>query len=367
MRALQNQSKILDHVLLAGFTHPQILKLCENLTNFLPPDLSKFFFADNGSSAIEIALKMAHHAKNHIGENRPIFLAFTGGYHGETLGALGVSDVGLYKKPYEKLILKQIFAPMPDENLSENLALQKLRQILKIHGKKICAMVLEPLLQCAGGMKIHGPSFVQQACEMARTHGIYVIFDEIATGFGRTGSMFALDQTGIVPDFLALSKGLTGGVLPMSCVATREEIYELFYAPEHTRAFLHSHSYTGNALAAACANATLEIFKNSDVIAQNHKKSAYIWRKFQDLPQKIIKNRRFLGMVFAFDLLDNSRDTAQHLYRLCLARGLLLRPLGSTFYFMPPYVIKRREINFAIKVMCEALQILESSKFSEKI
>lgn len=344
---LQEQAQKLEHVLLAGFYHEGIMEYSKRLLKTLNHQFSKCFYADNGSSAIEVALKMSFHKHLILGEKREKFLTLSNSYHGETLGALSVGDVGLYKDTYKPLLFQTLTTPTPYEDSDIPYALEELKKILRAEGENISAFILEPLVQCAGGMKIYSKTYIQEAVRLCREFGIDIIFDEIAVGFGRVGSLFAYEQCEIIPDFLCLSKGITAGYLPLSVVVTHEHIFEVFYDDyESKKAFLHSHSYTGNALAIACANATLDIFENEKIIESNKTKSAFIRSKLQELAEfKNVENIRSLGMIFAFDLCNLSYKRAGiEFYSHALKEGLLLRPLGNTIYFMPPYVMSEDEV-----------------------
>lgn len=354
---LKEQIDKLEHIIFAGFTHKPIIELSSRLINLLDSKLSKCFYADNGSSAIEVALKMAYASCVYQGKKGNKFLSLENAYHGETIGALSVGDVGIYKEVYEPILLQTLKVKEPKgEDFEESLS--SLREIIKSHKDEIVAFILEPLIQCAGNMNMYSANFVYEATKLCQENGIYVIFDEIAVGFGRTGSMFAYEQCGVVPDFLCLSKGISGGYLPLSVVVVGEEIYNLFYAPyEEHRAFLHSHSYTGNALACACANAVLDLFSKEDVITNNKKTSEYIWESMQELERfSFVKNMRICGMVFAFDLegFGNVRKGLE-VFNAGLKRGLLLRPLGNTIYLMPPYIITKEQISHIANTLKEIL------------
>lgn len=349
---LQEQSQKLEHVLLAGFYHEGILTYSKRLLKALNHHFSKCFYADNGSSAIEVALKMSFHKHLILGEKREKFLTLSNSYHGETLGALSVGDVGLYKDTYKPLLFQTLTTPTPysDEEIPQ--ALQTLQTLLQKEGENISAFILEPLVQCAGGMKIYSPTYIQEATKLCKSYGIDIIFDEIAVGFGRVGSLFAYEQCEIIPDFLCLSKGITAGYLPLSVVVTHQSIFEVFYDDyESQKAFLHSHSYTGNALAIACANATLDIFESENILQSNQNKSAFIRSQLEGLKTyKNVENIRSLGMIFAFDLCNLPYKRAGiEFYKHALQEGLLLRPLGNTIYFMPPYIITEEEICFVFE------------------
>jgi len=363
--AISHQTRQLEHVLLAGFTHPPAVELAEKLTALTPEGLEKVFFADNGSSAIEVALKMSYHSHRNRGEKRSLFLSLSNSYHGETLGALSVGDVALYKETYEPLLIRNIQTPVPyDSSLEASAsALEALETLLKERGNEIAAMIVEPLVQGAGGMHMYAPEYLRGARELTRRYGIHLIADEIMTGFGRTGTMFACEQAGISPDFMALSKGLTGGFLPLSVVLTHNEIYSDFYC-DYTeyKAFLHSHSYTGNPLACAAALATLEIFETDKVLEHNREKSAQIAKnleKFRQLPN--VKTVRQTGMIAAVEMIDYPAQERKGLqvYRYGLDHEVLLRPLGNVIYFMPPYVISDKEIDMMMEVAYEGIRKLE--------
>lgn len=350
---IKDQLQNLEHVLLAGFSHESIIKLSQRLCELLP--FNKCFFADNGSSAIEVALKMSFQYHLNNGSKKDKFLSLNNSYHGETLGALSVGDVALYKKTYEPLLLKSITTPVPTSK-DYTKELEILESILKNHHHEICAFILEPLLQCAGNMHMYELGYLDEAIKLAKDYGVQVIFDEIATGFGRTGEMFALDYCSQSIDYICLSKAITGGYLPLSVVLTKDEIYEKFYdSYESQKAFLHSHSYTGNALACAAANATLDIFEKENIIAKNKIKSAFIKTQWESLKEfDFLGNFRNLGMVSAFDIQKSKYQRAGlEVFQRALEKGLLLRPLGNTIYFMPPYVINEDEIAYVVQSLRE--------------
>ncbi|HHD72611.1 MAG TPA: adenosylmethionine--8-amino-7-oxononanoate transaminase, partial [Epsilonproteobacteria bacterium] len=287
---VKGQLDTLEHVILAGFTHEPAVTLAKRLVDLTPSGLEKVFFADNGSSAVEVALKMSYHYHRNRGEDRSLFLSLSNSYHGETLGALSVGDVQLYKETYEPLLIACIQTPVPRDQSPESAAdaLEALAELLDHRGEEIAALILEPLIQGAGGMHMYHPDYLKGARALTETYGIHLIADEIMTGFGRTGTMFACEQAEISPDFMLLSKGLTGGYLPLSVVLTSDEVYSAFYCDySENKAFLHSHSYTGNPLACSAALATLDIFEGEDILGSNRKKSAYIadsFGRFRSLP-----------------------------------------------------------------------------------
>jgi len=361
---IQEQLQTLEHVILAGFTHQQIITLSKRLVDITPKGLEKCFYADNGSSAIEVALKMSYHAHLNDGKKKNVFLSLSNSYHGETIGALSVGDVELYKQTYEPLLIQNIQTPVPKDQSKQAaiIAAKELEDICQKRHKEISAFIIEPLVQGAGYMHMYHPYFLTLAREITKRYDIHLIADEVMVGFGRTGSMFACEQGGISPDFLVLSKGLTGGYLPLSVVLTTNEIYSKFYCDySEFKAFLHSHSYTGNALACAAANATLDIFENENVIEKNKEKSAYL--KELLVPFKMLENVkevRQTGMIAAIELkgYDPKERIGLKVYQYGLSNGVLLRPLGHIIYFMPPYIITKEEMKKMVDVAYEAIKEL---------
>jgi adenosylmethionine-8-amino-7-oxononanoate aminotransferase len=358
--AIARQARELEHVIFAGFSHEPGLRLAESLLRLAPPGLARVFYADNGSAAIEVALKMSFHSFRNRGRpERTRFVALSNGYHGETLGALSMGDIPLYRRTYAPLLLQPLFAPSPDAwdaepgESPEQVALRRaedLERIFEANPGEICALVLEPLVQCAGGMRMHHPAYLRRAREICDSHGAHLIADEIAVGFGRTGTLFACEQAQVTPDFLCLSKGLTGGFLPMSAVLTTSDVYEAFFDRDsRERAFLHSHSYTGNPLGCAAALASLSIFDNEPVLERNRataRRMGELATPFSAHPN--VAEVRQTGMIVAIELVaDKSSRThfapeqrrGLRAYRRALEEGVLLRPLGEVLYWMPPYCI----------------------------
>ncbi len=358
--ALKDQLEKLEHVMLAGFTHTPVIELSERLAQLAPGNLGHCFYGSDGASAIEIALKMSFHYWRNSGQAAKTgFVSVANGYHGETLGALSVTDVALFKDTYAPLLRQTYQTTSPDARLAEPgesaeayalRCAEALAQYLEQHHASTAALIVEPLVQCAGGMAMHHPIYLKRARELCSQFGVHLIADEIAVGFGRTGTMFACEQAGIVPDFLCLSKGLTGGYLPLSVVMTNDEIYQAFYHDEVARGFLHSHSYTGNPLACRAALATLDIFAQDNVITMNCVKAAQFTQAMQPLrDHPRVHHFRHLGMIWAFDVADAGPTFSQDFYQAALRRGLLLRPLGHTVYFMPPYVVGMEEIALLVQ------------------
>ncbi|MDD2780696.1 adenosylmethionine--8-amino-7-oxononanoate transaminase [Sulfuricurvum sp.] len=347
---IKEQLDTLEHVILAGFTHEGIVRLSERLVKLSPEGLTRCFYADNGSSAIEVALKMSYHSHKNGGKEKPLFVSLSESYHGETLGALSVGDVALYKETYEPLLIRSIQTPSPKNQTIEAAleAAKSFENLLQERSDEIAALIVEPLVQGAGGMRMYHPLFLSETKRLCVEYGVHFIADEILVGFGRTGSMFACEQASITPDFLILSKGLTGGYLPLSVVLTTEEIYGSFYCDYNpTRSFLHSHSYTGNALACAAANATLDIFESENVIENNQRTIAFIaqeLKRFERLAR--VKEVRQCGMIAAIELegFDPKDRIGLKIHQQCMGQGVLIRPLGSVIYVMTPYVITFEEL-----------------------
>ncbi|HNV54271.1 MAG TPA: adenosylmethionine--8-amino-7-oxononanoate transaminase, partial [Pseudomonadales bacterium] len=376
--AIRDQLERIQHVMLAGFTHPPVVELSEQLVRVTPPGLDRCFYADNGSSAVEIALKMSFHYWRNVGHSRKQrFVTLGNSYHGETLGALAVGDVALYKETYAPLLLEAITVPSPDcfnrepgeswEAYSRR-SFAAMETTLARHADEVCAVIVEPLIQCAGNMRMYHPVYLSLLREACDRHGVHLIADEIAVGFGRTGTLFACEQAGITPDYLCLSKGLTGGYLPLSVVLTRESIYRAFYDDYNTlKAFLHSHSFTGNPLACRAALATLELFAIEPVLERNRTLAAAMARSTAHLvDHPNVAEVRQHGMVLAIELM---RDKARRepypwqerrgirVYRHALEQGVLLRPLGNVIYFMPPYVISEEEIELLATVATSGIEL----------
>jgi adenosylmethionine-8-amino-7-oxononanoate aminotransferase len=365
--ALAAQLAELDHVMLAGFTHRPVIELSERLAALAPPGLSHAFYASDGASATEIALKMSFHYWLQRGlpeKNRYARLA--GGYHGETVGALSVTDVALFRDAYAPLLRSHPVLASPAvrgrldtaaARTGADDALTALEHFLTTHGATTAALIVEPLVQGAAGMAMYGPRYLASARELTRRHGVHLVADEIMTGFGRTGTMFACEQAAITPDFLCLSKGITGGYLPLSCVLATDEIFDAFYDDDVTRGFLHSHSYTGNALACRAALAVLDIFRDDDIIAANRAR-AVRWRRIAEplAGHPRVRHFRQQGMILAFEVDGANAAFARLFATEALQREVLLRPIGSTVYFMPPYVLADAEFEFLVERTLETLE-----------
>ena len=376
-QAVKQQLDTLEHVILGGFTHEAAVTLAEKLVEITPPGLDKCFYADNGSSAVEVALKMSFHYWRNIGKTQKNqFITLENSYHGETLGALAVGNVALYKETYAPLLMDVITVPGPDcyhREIGETWQDYSIRRFadmertLAKHADSVCAVIIEPLVQCAGSMRMYHPVYLTMLREACDRYGVHLIADEIAVGFGRTGTLFACEQAAISPDFICLSKGLTGGYLPLSAVLTSDRVYRAFYDDyQNLTAFLHSHRYTGNALGCRAALATIGLFQQQDVLGNNRRLAAVMAKaveRFQDHPN--VSEVRQTGMIVAIELVRNKQTREAYpwqqrrglrVYQYALGRGVLLRPLGNVIYFMPPYVITEQEIALMIEVAWQGIQ-----------
>jgi adenosylmethionine-8-amino-7-oxononanoate aminotransferase len=380
-QALKKQLDDLEHVILAGFTHEPVIELSERLVEITPAGLSRCFYADNGSSAIEVALKMSFHYWQNTGQKKKNrFINLSNSYHGETLGALAVGDVELYKKTYAPLLMQPITVPSPDcyhREAGESCHDYSIRmfkymeQVIERHAHETCAVIIEPLVQCAGNMRMYEPVYLELLRKACDRYNIHLIADEIAVGFGRTGSLFACEQANISPDFLCLSKGLTGGYLPLSVVLTHDGIYQAFYDDyEKLTAFLHSHSYTGNALGCRAALASLDIFKQDNTIDNNAVLARLLYQSVAELhDHPHIAEIRQTGMILAIEMVKDKHSKDAYpwqerrglkVYQHGLANGVLLRPLGNVVYFMPPYVITPEQITQMAQVAIEGIRLATS-------
>lgn len=354
VKAITDQAQQLDHIMLCGLTHEPVVQLSEQLTALSNHHLGHAFYASDGASAVEIALKLSlHYWRNQGQEHKHRFVSIEQAYHGETLGALAVTDVPLFRENYGSQLSKQYTAASPDLRQAASAeeqtqitekALQSLEQILDTH-QDIAAVILEPLVQCAAGMKMHSPDYLRGVRALCDHYQVHLILDEIAVGCGRTGTFFACEQAGIWPDLLCLSKGITGGALPLSVVLSTSALYHGFYDPDLRRGFLHSHSYTGNPLACRAALASLQLFQQYPVYELQRKLGQQIDEGLQALALRSPKMQhlRRTGVIWAFDL-DIGQPRYDHLsfarrfYRSALQYGLMLRPIGNTVYLMPGYL-----------------------------
>ena len=375
---IKQQLDTLEHVLLAGFTHAPVIELSERLVKITPPGLSRVFYADNGSSGIEVALKMSYHAwRNQGAERKTKFVALEHSYHGETLGALSVGDVSLFKATYQPLLMEVLKAPSPDcsarlpgESCADvaRRAAAGMEALLAEHHEEISAVIIEPLVQCASGMRMHDPLYLKLLRELCDRYRVHLIADEIAVGFGRTGTLFACEQAGITPDFMVLSKGLTGGFLPLAAVLTTDAVYRVFYDDyDKLSAFLHSHSYTGNPLACAAALATLDLFEQSDVIGANRRLARVMGEAVADLAgHPHVAEVRQSGMIIAIEMVKDKSTREPYpwqerrglrVFEHGLAHEALLRPLGNVVYWMPPYVLGDDDVALLAEVTRSGIEV----------
>jgi len=363
--ALRDQLERIEHVILAGCTHGPVVELSERLAALT--GLGHAFYGSDGASATEIALKMStHYWRNQGHPQKHGFISLKNGYHGETLGALSVTDVPLFKEAYASLLCSTRQVMSPDWRLAEagesahDYALRaavSLEMLLAQHADETAALIVEPLVQGAAGMGMYHPVYLARARQLCDAYGVHLIADEIAVGFGRTGTMFACEQANIRADFMCLSKGITGGYLPLSCVLTQDAVYAAFYDDATARGFLHSHSYTGNPLACRAALAVLDIFDEDGVLQANREKAALFNQCLLPLAaHRRVRHFRHLGMIWAFEVANAPPAFAQDFHQRALAKGLFIRPIGDTVYFMPPYVIDVAEMQLMSSVTLELLE-----------
>ncbi len=373
--AIKQQLDTLEHVIFANFTHKTAITLCQKLVEVLPKGLCKFNFADNGSASIEMAMKMSFQYHQQTGNTqKKRFMALTDAYHGETIGALSVGACDLYSEIYKPILMDIVRVQGPDcyrcpyckdrDNCSCE-CFEKAIETFEQFGEETCAILVEPLLQGSAGMKIYPPLFLKKLRELCDKYNVHLIADEIATGYGRTGKMFAFDHTGVSPDIMCLSKGLTGGYMPMSVCVTTQEIYDAFYADYLTgKAFMHSHTYAGNPLGCSAGIEVLNILKDENIIETARKRAGYfnkiIKEKFLNL--KNVGEVRNIGLINAIELVKNKETkepfnsklrTGYQIYKKALNRGVLLRPLGDVIYFNPPLIIEEEDMDFVTDVALE--------------
>lgn len=376
-QALFNQSNTLEHVIFANFSHKAAIELCERIVEKTPDRLNMVFFGDNGSSAVEIALKLSFQYHQQIGKTKKTkFVNISDEYHGETIGALSIGDVDLYSKVYKPILIDSEKVEGPDcfrckfgknrDTCNAECFTFMEEKIKEIH-EEVTAIIIEPLVQCAAGMKIYSPRYLVKLRDLCDKYDINLIADEIAVGFGRTGKMFACEHAGISPDIMCLSKGLTAGYMPLSLVLMSNKMYDAFYDDYNTmKAFLHSHSYSGNPLGCSVAIETLNIFEEDDVINTNLEKSAYLRSKVESVLDQIpfVGEYRQIGMIGAIELVkdkvtrepfDSELRVGYNIYQKALKKGVLLRALGNVIYFMPPYVINESEIDLMVEVAKDSI------------
>ena len=375
--AIKKQGDELEHVIFANFTHTQAIRLCERLTKILPQGLCKFNFTDNGSSAIEAAMKVSFQYHQQTGNKQKTkFLALTDAYHGETIGALSTGDCDLYTKLYKPILMDIVRVKGPDcyrcsyGKTRDNCNCECFEHAEKTfakYGQEASAILIEPLLQGSAGMKIYPALYLKKLRSICDKYNVHLIADEIATGFGRTGRMFAFDHAGVSPDIMCLSKGLTGGYMPMALFVTTQKIYDAFYADYNTgKAFMHSHTYSGNPLACSAANAVLDILEDGSVLKKAQENAVYfnniIKEKF--LNHKNAGEVRNIGLINAIEIVKNKSTKepfdsklrmGYQIYKKALKRGVILRPLGDVIYFNPPLIIEKKEMDYAVNTAFECM------------
>jgi len=366
--AIYQQALTLEHVIFAGFTHEPAVQLAETLLQLLGGHFSKVFYSDNGSTAIEIALKMAYQYWYNQGEKqRKRFIAFECAYHGDTFGAMAVGKSSGFYTPFEDLLFTvdsfaypATWLNDPEIEQKEKIILEKLSQHLEKYGKETAAMIIEPLVQGAGGMRMCRPEFLQKLQAVLAPYGVLTIYDEVMTGFHRTGTLFACHKAKTNPDIICLAKGLTGGFLPLAATICQEKIYQAFLGATFAKALAHGHSFTANPLGCAAALASLQLLQSSEIKAQIAKIEAIHSHMLPKLHTHIpVQHMRYCGTIAAFDLQSNSAygsQLSQELRGRFLEKGLLVRPLGNVIYFMPPYCVKEQELQQAYHLVIEAIQ-----------
>lgn len=367
-RALARQAETLEHVIFAGFTHAPGVKLAEALIRLLPRPLARVFYSDNGSTAVEVALKMAWQYWRNTGDSgRDLFLAFEGGYHGDTFGAMSVGRTSGYYAPFEELLCQVRHLPFAatwqgdaEVEAREAAALAEIDRVLERSAGRAACFLAEPLVQGAGGMNICRPEFLRAVCGRMEAHGVPVALDEVMTGFGRTGTMFALEQAGVVPDLVCLSKGLSGGFLPLAATVASSRIYEAFLGEDFHAAFAHGHSFTANPLGCAAGLASLSLFETEGTLARIAAINAAHGPWLEEVARipGVTRPRR-LGTIAAVTLGGERGDyhaaIGARVRDACLARGLLVRPMGNVVYLMPPACITPDELDRAHRGLAHVL------------
>ncbi|OOM13912.1 adenosylmethionine--8-amino-7-oxononanoate transaminase [Clostridium saccharobutylicum] len=376
--AIKRQVDNIEHVIFADFSNKPAIELAEKLVEITPDKLTKIFFSDNGSSAVEIALKMSFHYNMQMGNPRKKrFVTLSGAYHGETLGALSVCDIDKYNEVYKPLLLETLRVEGPDcyrckyglkKEFCNAECFENMEKCLTENNEEVSAVIVEPMVQGAAGMRIYSPIYLKKLRDLCDKYNIHLIADEIAMGFGRTGKMFACNHAEISPDFMCLSKGISAGYMPMSAVMTTDKIYNCFYGDyKELKTFIHSHTYTGNAMACAIGVENLKIFEEDNIIKNNEKKGELIKRLTLERVEtsKHVGDVRSIGMITAIELVKDKKTKETYpwqmrvgyeIYRIALKKGLLLRPMGNVLYFIPPYVINEDEIKFMVNTCFESIE-----------
>lgn len=383
--AIKKQVDELEHVIFANFTHTQAIRLCERLSKILPKGLCKFNFTDNGSSAIEAAMKVSFQYHEQTGNpQKTKFMALTEAYHGETIGALSVGDCDLYTKLYKPILMDIVRVEGPDcyrcpygqnrDNCNCE-CFKKAEETFAKYGNETAAMLVEPLLQGSAGMKVYPPLYLKKLRALCDKYNVHLIADEIATGYGRTGKMFAFEHAGVSPDIMCLSKGLTGGYMPMALFVTTQKIYDAFYDDYNTgKAFMHSHTYSGNPLACSAANAVLDLMEDGTILKNAQENAIYFNNMIKEkfLSHKNVGEVRHIGLINAIELVENKKSkkpfdgrfrTGYQIYKKALMEGVILRPLGDVIYFNPPLIMSRKDMDLVTDIARKCLdEILPTAK-----
>lgn len=376
--AIKAQLDRLEHVIFANFTHEGVIRLCEQLKEILPPGLNKFNFSDNGSASVECALKMAFQYAYQTGHpERKRFMCLSDGYHGETVGALSVGALDLYARIYQPMLMPTVQIAAPDcyrcrygknRDTCQTECFADAEDAFKDHAHETCAVIVEPLLQGSAGMRIYPPQYLTKLRQLCDRTGVLLIADEIATGFGRTGKMFSFDYAGVSPDIMCISKGLTGGYMPMAITITTDEIYNAFYADYNEgKAFMHSHTYSGNPLGTSAALAVQSIFREEPILANAARRAKFLTElmteTFGNHPN--VGEIRHIGLIHAVELVSDPETktgfpsvdrVGYQIYQKALKRGLLLRPLGNVLYFNPPLIIDEATLAKAVEITAASVQ-----------
>lgn len=361
IKAICNQTELLQQVIFAGFTHNPAEEVAAKIREFLPPKFEYAFFSDSGSTAVEVALKMAVGYFHNKGvKNRTKIVAFEKSYHGDTFGGMSSGGKSIFNRPYKNMLFDVIHLPFPEKG-NESKTINAFNEILKKQASEIAAIIIEPLILGSGGMLIYEAFIVDELYKLAKEYGVFFILDEVMTGWGRTGTMFAFEQTNIVPDIICLSKGLTGGTLPLAITLTTKAIYEAFYSKNKADMFFHSSSYTANPIACAAASANLDIWTKASVLDKVKSINKYHLDRLKIFEQnEFVKNLRVLGSIFAMDIkVENEgylSNIATNLYKFYLENGVLLRPLGNTIYIMPPYCISEKSLDKIYDTISESIE-----------
>lgn len=357
-KAIADQATTLEHVIFAGFTHEPAIRLAERLLETLPDNQSKIFFSDNGSTATEVAIKMAFQYFHNKGSERKKIIAIDGSYHGDTFGAMSVGDRGPFTAPFDPYLFQVEFIDFPEKEKEEEVWNQF--KVL-IDSGDVASFIFEPLVQGASGMRFYSAELLDRMIAYAQQHDVICIADEVMTGFGRLGTLFAADQLQHKPDIICLSKGLTGGVLPMGVTSCTDKIQQAYRTNDLMKTFFHGHSFTGNPMICAAANASLDLLLTEEC-ELNRKRINQRHLAFQQEIENhsMVRNSRVLGTILAFDI-NTEKDTSyfnearHHLYPYFISKGLLLRPLGNVIYLIPPYIISDSELDYVYATILEFL------------